>query len=439
MREDFLHYLWRLARFDLRNLRSTDGARLTIQDFGNHNTNAGPDFSHARVRISGIQWAGNVEIHVRSSEWYDHGHETDPAYENVVLHVVFEEDRPVYRSDGSLIPCLELRGRIPPGIMDTYQRLQHNEHWIPCQNQLHQVAESKRHIWQETLLAERMTERAARFEERVEASGRDWEGAFYQSLARSLGGRVNAEAMDMLARSLPLSVLRKYAHSLIQLEALLFGQSGLLPREPGHATDAYVRLLQREYELLSVKHDLRPIPMTAWRYLRLRPNNFPTVRIAQLAALLRRSSQLFGKALAAAGVVELRNMFVVSLSNYWRTHYRFGTEPTVPGERRLGRTAIDSILINTVVPAYCTYAKLRVDDRYRERAIGLLESLPAEKNRLLEGWRKLGWPARSAAEGQALLQLKQHYCNASRCTACAIGCAILNGGGREENGSLAAL
>ncbi len=424
MREDFLHYLWQLARFDLRDLRSTTGEAITIQQFGTLHTDAGPDFQDARLSIDGLTWAGQVEMHVRSSEWYDHGHDTDPAYDAVILHVVLEEDRPVYRRDGSRIPCLELRGRIPAGARASYWRLLHNEYWVPCETQLDGVPAPVRAMWLQRVLAERMAGRADRFAARLEDTQRDWEGAFYAALARALGGKVNAEAMEMLAGSLPLRVLQKHKHSLLQLESLLFGQSGLLP-EADPAEDGYVTLLRREYALLRVKYDLHPLPAATWRFLRMRPNNFPTVRLAQLACLYHRSGQLFGKALAAADVVELRNMFDVSLSNYWRDHYRFGA--VAPrGERRLGENAIRSILINAVAPAFFTYARYRGEDRYHDRSLELLEALPPEANSVVRHWDKLGWSARSAAESQALLELKQSYCEVTRCTSCAVGCAILN-------------
>ena len=424
MKEDFLHYLWRLARFDLRDLRSTTGEPLTIQQFGTYNTDAGPDFDDARIRIGDLQWAGKVELHVYSSEWYAHRHETDPAYDGVVLHVVLEEDRPVYRRDGSRIPCLELKGRIPGGIRNRYWRLLHNEYWVPCQTQLQHVARPVRNLFLQRVLAERLTRRAEEFTRRLEAGGRDWEDAFYRSLARALGGKVNAGAMEMLAASLPLRVLLKHKHSLLQLEALLFGQSGLLPHEE-EGEDPYVRRLRREYSLLRVKHGLRALPAAAWRFLRMRPNNFPTLRIAQLAGLYHRSGQLFGKALAAADEKELQHMFDVRLSGYWRDHYRFGPAGNAHAHR-LGEVAIHSILINAVAPAYFTYGKLRADARYHDRALELLESLPPERNAVVDHWRKLDWTARSAAESQALLELKKQYCDPTRCTSCAVGSAILN-------------
>ena len=424
MREDFLHYLWRQARFDLRDLVTTTGQTLSIQHFGTHNQDAGPDFSGAQVRINGLQWAGNVEIHVNASEWYAHRHQHDRAYDNVVLHVVLEEDRPVYRPNGDRIPCLELRQRIPAGLFNTYWRLQNNEYWVPCQPHLPSVDEATRKQWLTRVAEHRLVQRSQRFAERVERAGRDWEEAYYQSLARALGGRVNADAMDMLARSVPLRVLLKHKHSLLQLEALLFGQSALIP-ERRDDEETYVTLLRREYELLTAKHQLTPIPVTAWRYLRLRPNNFPTIRIAQLAAMLFRTGQLFGKSLAATNAREMSNMFEVELSNYWRSHYRFGKE--VPaGKRRLGTGSVHSILINTIVPALIAYGEYRSSTRFRDRALAVLRELPAEENRIVRQWSRIGMPAADAAESQALLDLKANFCTQSRCLDCAIGCQVLN-------------
>jgi hypothetical protein len=438
MREDFIHFIWRQVRFDLRDLTTTTGETISIQNFGQHNTNAGPDFSGGQVRIAGLQWAGNIEMHVDASDWYAHGHETDPAYDNVILHVVYEEDRPVFRANGDRIPCLELKSRIAKDIIKTYWRLQNNEDWIPCNNLLHQVDEPSRREWLGQLGRQRLSSRARRFSMRMENTHRDWEEAFYQSLARALGGRVNAEAMDMLARSVPLRTLLKHKHSLLQLEALLFGQSALIP-EAEDGENPYLTLLRREYQLLRVKHNLRPLPIAAWKYLRLRPNNFPTIRIAQLAAMLHRTGQLFGKALAAADAKELQNMFEVKLSNYWRTHYRFGKEGKT-GERRLGVSTIRSILINTIAPALTAYADQRSDDRFRERALEILRSLPAEDNAVLRKWSGLGYTAENAADSQALLELKTNYCAASRCTDCAIGCQLLSQPyNAEEEGPLLTL
>lgn len=431
VREAFIHFLWRTARFDLRQLSTTTGQNISIQDFGTHNHDGGPDFTGAQIRIDGLQWAGHVEMHVNSSEWYDHGHDRDPAYDNVILHVVLAEDRPVFRRDGSRIPCLVIRGRIPPGILRSYWRLMHNEHWIPCQNQIHLVGEGIRQDWLGFLIRERLSEKSTQFLRQLSTQGRDWEGVFYRALSRTLGGRVNGPAMDMLASRLPLRMLLKHKHSLLQLEALLFGQSGLLPeRVPDE--DPYLLVLRREYDLLRAKYQLTPLPVATWRFLRMRPNGFPTVRIAQLAALLHRTGQLFGKALAAADQRELMNMFEVKLSNYWRSHYRFGKE-TAPRDRRLGDTMVRSLLINAVAPALDAYGQSRKAGKYRSRAVNLLQSIPAEDNAVLRKWRRMGWPATNAAESQGLLWLKKAYCDKGKCLDCPIGKELLNQTYRRED------
>ena len=421
MREDFLHYLWRLARFDLNNLLTTEGESIFIEHFGFHNVNAGPDFSHARLRIGNVQWAGNVEIHVKSSQWYDHNHQNNPHYESVILHVVLEEDRPVYRSNGSRIPCLELRGRIPSGLIRTYWRLQHNENWIPCANQLHSVSSLTINHWLERIMIERLERRTTQLEGLLKAVNRDWEALFYQSLARSLGGQVNAEGMEILARALPLQILLRYSDNLLQTEALLFGQAGLIPEE---SDEVYPQKLKQTYQVLAVKHQLKALPKTIWRHLRLRPANFPELRIAQLARLLTTTGHLFSKALAANSPKELENMFDVHLSNYWRDHYLFGRK-SKRSMKRLGRASIQKILLNTVAPMLYLYGQLRQEPQLQERAIDILHSLPAENNLVLRNWAKHGIVAETAGTGQALLELKKHYCKQRRCLECAIGCAIL--------------
>ncbi|MEM7571723.1 MAG: DUF2851 family protein [Bacteroidota bacterium] len=426
MREDFLHYLWRLARFDLRELKTTEGATLSIQNFGQHNQDAGPDFSFAQLRIAGVQWAGNVEIHLKASDWYRHGHQNDPSYNNVVLHVVLEEDRPVMDRLGRRIPCLELKGRIPAGLARSYWRLMHNEYWIPCQTQLGATSALQLRSWLDRLSVERLEKRAAELSQRLARNQRDWENTFYEIIARHLGGRINDEAMDMLARSLPLKIALKHKHSLLQLEALFFGQSGLLPDE---SEEKYVQQLKREYRVLAQKYSLKPIPLTAWRYLRLRPNNFPTVRIAQLATLIYQSGHLFSKCLAARNPQELQQAFKLKVSNYWRNHYRFGRNSRSQ-DKRLGIDGLRSLIINAVAPVYFLYGQQRQDERYQERALLLLQELPAERNSQILRWKKLGVKAAHAGDSQALLRLKRVYCSQSKCLECAIGCSILNTGGK---------
>lgn len=422
MREDFLHYLWRTASFDLLQLRTTNDQKIEIINFGTYNAaNAGPDFNGARLRLDGIDWAGHVEIHVRSSDWYAHEHQRDPAYENVILHVVLDEDEPIYRSNGTPIPCLELRGRVPANLINNYWCLLHSEYWIPCQTQLDTVSGLVRRQWMDGLLLERLNRKSKVLEAQLATCQRDWEAVFYQSVARSLGGKVNADAMEMLARSIPLKILLRHKHSQLQLEALLFGQSGLLPED---GNEDYPKVLLREYRLLAKKYQLRALPVAVWRYLRLRPANFPTIRIAQLARLIATSGHLFSKILAASNTRELENMFEVELSNYWRDHYRFG-QSSKRTFKRLGMSSIHSILINSAAPLLYLYGRLRDDDRFTIQAVDLLTSLPPEKNKLIDKWADNGIKALNAADTQALLELKHHYCERSGCLQCAIGNALL--------------
>ncbi len=421
MKEDFLHFVWRLRRFRQKGLQTTTGDAVEVLVPGQHNHNAGPDFLDARIRIGGTLWAGNVEMHLRSSQWLAHGHETDPNYDNVILHVVLEEDVVICHSDGVRIPCLNLRPYLSPSLAHQYLRLLHSEDWIPCQPQLHRVPDINRQIWLDRLLVERLEHRTQQLAERLKKNQQDWEETFYQRFAWALGLRVNADAFLMLAESLPLKVLLRHRDSLRQLEALLFGQAGLLEEE---FADEYPRLLQQEYLFLRKKFGLEPISANHWKFMRMRPANFPTVRLAQWATLLFRTGQLFGKMLVAQNVREIENALVVELSNYWQTHYRFDKE-SVKNPKRLGKARIHLLIINIIAPFIFFYGKERGEDQYQERALRLLEEVPTEKNQVLKQWEQIGIKAEQAAQGQALLHLKQQYCDKRRCLECAFGAQLL--------------
>lgn len=421
MQEELLHYVWRLKRFDLSDLRTTENEPVEILHFGEYNRHAGPDFSNARIRIGDTLWAGNVEMHLRASDWLQHGHQDDPAYHNVILHVVLEEDRPVRRPNGRRLPCLELKARIPARLAGQYQRLQRNEHWIPCQAHFPGVSELTLNLWLDRLLVERLEGKTAAIAERLLRNNNDWEETCYQLLARNFGLRVNAEPFERLARATPRRLLARHRDNLFQLESMLFGQSGLLT--PAFEDD-YPQRLQKEYAFLQKKYDLSPLPAGSWKFMRLRPANFPTVRIAQLATLLHQSHQLFGKMLMAENVRELKNMFDVHLSNYWWTHYRFDKHSRKQ-RKALGRAAVHLFIINTIAPLLFTYGRHRQEPRYEDKALRFLEALPPEDNRLLRGWRDLGIRPANAYQSQALLQLKRGYCEGKRCLECAVGAAIL--------------
>lgn len=421
MQEDFLHYLWRLKRFDLSQLQTTQGEPIEILAAGECNANSGPDFVEARIRIGDTLWAGNVEMHLRSSDWRRHRHQDDPAYGNVILHVVLEEDEPVFRASGERLPCLELRRRIAPGLAAIYRRLLSNAHWIPCQQQFFKIPALTRNLWLERLAVERLESKIQIIRERLQQNGRNWEETFYQFLARSFGVKVNADPFEQLARQLPLTLLLKHKASLFQVEALLFGQAGLLP---DNLADEYPRRLLKEYLFLQRKYGLSPMPGVGWKLLRLRPANFPTIRLAQFATLIFQSGHLFSKTLAAQTTKEIENMFEVRLSNYWKNHYVF--DKLSPRQTKvLGRTTIHLIIINTIVPFLFLYGQERHEKRYQEKAFRFLEELPPENNNIIEGWKVLGMEPETAFQTQALLELKSRYCDRRRCLQCAIGNAIL--------------
>lgn len=423
MKEDFLHYLWRSKKFDLKDLKTTRGEPIQIQQFGTANHHSGPDFLNARIKIADTLWAGNVEMHLKSSAWIQHQHQSDRAYNNVILHVVLEEDQAIKRKTGENIPCLELKERIPPGISKTYLKLLNNEYWIPCQHQLHQVKEITRAIWLDRLMVERLEQKTKSIAQKLAATNGHWEESFFQVLARNFGFKVNADAFEQLANSISIRILNKHKNNLLQIEALLFGQAGLLEER---FQDDYPQKLQREYRHLKKKYQLSPMPANHWNFMRLRPANFPTIRIAQLCRLIFQANHLFSKMLAVQTVREVENMFALTLSNYWQSHYVFDKD-SVKRKKSLGKHSIHLFLINTIVPFLFYYGKQKGEERYQQQALALLEQLPAEKNSILKKWSELGFQANSAHQSQALLQLKNNYCAPRRCLNCSIGHELLKG------------
>jgi len=420
--ESFLHFLWRWRRFDAFQLTTTQGQSLEILHPGEHNTHAGPDFFNARVRIDDTLWAGNIEMHLQASEWLAHKHQDDPAYDNVVLHVVLEEDLPIQRAgDGSRLPCLVLQGRIPPQVLNTYQRLEHERAWIPCERFFTGTPEIIRLNWLDRVLVERLEQKTAGIADLLKTTENHWELAFYVLLARNFGLKVNIEPFEALARSLPLNVLARHKNNRLQVEALLFGQAGLLGE---NFQEEYPKILVREYRHLAHKYGLRPLAASQWKFLRLRPANFPTVRLAQFAALIHQSAHLFSQVLETVHLRSLENLFAVQPSEYWFQHYQLD-KPSSPRSKTLGRDFVHLLIINTLIPMLFHYGRMKEDPNLQNRALRLLEELPAESNAILDGWDTLGMRARHAYQSQALLHLKTRYCDAKRCLECAVGHFIL--------------
>jgi hypothetical protein len=421
MQESFLHFLWRWRRFDANELRSTEGQPIEVLHPGEWNHHAGPDFFNARVRIGDTTWAGNVELHVRASEWNAHRHSEDSAYDTVVLHVVLEEDQPIFRVTGERIPCLELQGRVPPKILENYQRLEQDRAWIPCQNFFQTTPAIVRLNWLDRMLVERLEQKTTAMAAALEATGNHWEEAFYRLLARSFGLKVNVEPFETLARSLPLSILARHRHDLKQVEALVFGQAGMLDAD---FEDKHPRSLAKEYQFLRHKYGLTPMDAGQWKFLRLRPANFPSIRLAQFAALMHRSVQLFSQILDVVTVRELEHLFEVHPDGYWLDHFQFD-KPSSKRPKNLGRDFIHLIIINTIVPFLFYWGRSKKDESFEKRALELLEQLPAESNAILHEWAALDVAAKNALQSQALIHLKTHWCDEKRCLECSIGNAIL--------------
>ncbi len=423
MREDFLHYLWRFKRFDSSALKTSDGENIEIIDFGEYNTNAGPDFFNSKIKIGETLWAGNVEMHLKSSEWWLHKHQEDMAYNNVILHVVLEEDSPVFRENGEKIPCLVLRPHIKENLLGTYQQLLNNAHWIPCQHHFYSVSEMTKNSWVTRLLIERLDEKTQLIEAQLVQNQYHWEETFYQFLSKNFGLKVNDLPFEMLAKSLPLGVIGKHKDQLFQVEALLLGQAGLLNED---FEDDYPQKLKKEYEYLSKKFQLQPMETSIWKFSRLRPQNFPSVRIAQFAALIHQSVHLFSKILETKDAKSLEKLFQVELSGYWETHFILD-KSSKKISKTLGKETIRLFLINTIAPFLFLYGKIKKEEEFKDRAVELLEQLSPERNNIIEGWQKLGFDATSAGQTQGLIQLKNKYCSHQKCLDCAIGISIMKG------------
>lgn len=417
MPELLLHYIWLQRVFMAFPQCTTDGRVVEVIDVGKHNLHAGPDFFNVKLRIDDMLWAGNVEIHVCSSDWNRHHHQTDPAYDNVILHVVKRADREVFNSKGDRVVQCEL---VYPQVENQLERLLVDRLSL-CNQKIAQDPSLIDEGWKHYLLQERMTKKTEAIAQLLALSHNHWEEAFYVTLAHNFGFHTNGLPFELMARQTQLSYLLKHKDNLFQIEAILFGQSGLLTEHT--ATDDYSRLLLSEYRFMQQKFSLTPIEGGLWKMMRMRPGNFPHVRIAQLAALLHQSEALFSKIIETTDLQALRNLFAVTASDYWTAHYRFG-ELSSEEDKRLGRSAIDVLLINTVVPYQYAYALHQGQETRQQAAMQLLQHIPAEYNAIVRQWKLLGLPVRTAADSQTYLHLYQNYCIEHRCINCDVGYQI---------------
>jgi hypothetical protein len=428
MKEDFLHYVWKFQKFNARDLTTTSGDKLRIVSVGQHNQNSGPDFFNAQLTINGQFWAGNVEIHIRSSDWYLHHHEDDAAYDNVILHAVWEHDAEVFRKDNTAIPTLEMKFCVQSNTLARYYRLFSIKHkWINCENELDQVDEFILKNWLDWLYIERLEQKSEIILTSLKKSNNHWEGLLFRLLCKNFGLKVNGEAFSSLAASLDFSVIQKSAQTVFNLESLLFGQAGLLNETK---EDGYFKKLQKNYTFQKHKFGLDNLTVVTPKYFRLRPPNFPTIRLSQLAVLYVSKKQLFASLIsgsfegqAVKTPEEYYSVFDIAASEYWETHYNFGVSS---GKRRkkLSKKFIDLLLINTIIPLQFCYAKYIGKD-ITEELLQLASGIVCEENTIVKKYKELGFIASDVSQSQAFLQLKNEYCDKMRCLQCAVGNSIL--------------
>jgi hypothetical protein len=421
VKEEFLKYLWRFRLYH-QPLFSTKGEKIEIIKPGLPNSNAGADFLEAKVKIGDTVWAGNIEIHVLSSDWNKHRHQKDKAYNNTVLHVVNIFDTAVFLENGEEISCIELKEKYDPDLLHTYEAFMSSKKWIPCSGQISTFPEINFQLFYSRLLVERLEEKTDNLNQRLVRNKNDWEETFYQVLAGGFGLKINQELFSQLAESLPLRNILRQQNSLFQLEALFFGQSGLL--DIASHTDEYVIKLKKEYALLAKKYNIVPLAGHLWKFLRIRPANFPTLRIAQFSAFLFKHQNLFSKIIEIEKFEELKQLFQLEVSAYWKNHYIFA-KSTKNHAVSMSTERINLQIINTLLPVLFLYGRIKKIEPLKERALSFFELIPAEENNIIRSYKNEGIMINSAFQTQALIQLKSKYCNFKKCLDCPIGSFLL--------------
>lgn len=422
MNEKFISYLWKSRCFH-SDLRTESGEELVIHNPGEQNTDSGPDFFNSRLRIGNTQWAGNIEIHVRSSDWYRHGHQNDPAFNNAILHVVLENDKPVVRNDGTELPTLVVKNLFPGQILDRYKNIMSAMHPIPCMVQLQDIPTSCLRLWAPALTLERWMLRSETIIRFWEKAGNDWDETIYQHIASCFGFKINQPAFELLSRAAPLKLIRNVCTSQKNTEALLFGQSGFFAET---FEEDYPLELSRIYQLQKDKYNLQPLQPGLWKFLRLHPLNFPTIRISQFADLITKINANFFRILEPRTLSGFVDLFELSASEYWNSHFLFN-RPSSTSPKKLGPAGKESLIINGVLPMLFFYGTMKDRCQLRELTFELLEQMPPERISIIRIWKNAGIAAQNALESQALLQLKSYYCDKKRCLECRFGKEILVG------------
>ena len=421
MKEDFLHYIWRYKKFDFHSLQTATGECLTIENVGSYLENAGPDFFNGQITISGQKWAGNIELHLKSSDWYLHHHEKDTAYENGILHVVWEHDVDVFRKNNVEIPVLVLKEYVSKDFIGNFEILTAPKSWIYCEKQILEVPDFTYFNWMERLFIERLERKQKPIDELFLKLNKDWEAVLFCLLAKNFGLNTNGMAFLDLAQNIPFSIVRKEASDALNLEALFFGFCGLLDSDK---EDLYYKELQNRFGYLVLKHQLdfkRTIPL---QFFKLRPDNFPNLRLSQLARVFSKNQQLFSDCIEVKSMKEVRKIFDVAVADYWQTHYTF--DKVSPKRiKKLSAKFIELLMINTIVPLQFAYFRSREED-IQERLITMMHEIQPESNAIIDKFRSLGRTVKNAYDSQSLLQLKNEYCNLKKCLSCSIGIHLLN-------------
>ncbi|MEP7231300.1 MAG: DUF2851 family protein [Ginsengibacter sp.] len=420
MKEDLLQYIWQFQYFNNKELQTTSGEKIQIQFQGAHNSNQGPDFSEAKIKIGKTLWAGNVELHINSSDWNLHRHSSDDHFKNIILHVVWNHDIEITGPNNHVLPTLQLQDRVSNLLLDKYRELMASARFIPCENQVHKVNELTLTNWKQRLMAERLAFKSEKVLTILKQTNFHWEETFWRLIANNFGLKVNSSFFQKIAESLPVAIIAKHKNSIHHLEAFLFGQAGLLNK---NFDEKYPAMLQKEFKFYKQKYKLNAIDGELF-FLRMRPANFPTIRLAQLAVLIHNSEHLFSKVKDSNEAKEVKQMLDVTANDYWNYHYLFDEE-TGFKKKAMGVQMINNIIINTVAPVLFAYGIHHDEKAYKEKAVKWLEDISAEKNAITKGFERLDFSNKNALDSQALIQLKNEYCNKKLCLHCAIGNSLL--------------
>ena len=418
--EDLLQFIWQhrfLEKID--ELKTTEGEKIQVVHPGTLNTNGGPDFLNAQIKVGQTKWGGNVELHLKSSDWIKHKHDDNPAYDKLILHVVYRHDTSVDLN----FPTLEIKNHIRPSLLERYEELMRIDKEIPCQSLLKDIGKLRKTHMLERVLIERLERKTQNVKALLAKTNNHWEEVFYILIARNFGVKINQEPFQKIAENTPLKIFAKHKNNLSQIEAILFGQAGFLHQEH---EDAYFLSLQKEYSFFQKLYGLKNIPVHRINFLRLRPANFPTIRLAQFAKLLQQSSHLLSQILETAELKKVMTFFAVEASEYWDDHYTFGKPSDQKAKKKLGRTFIELLMINTIIPLLFIYGKEKGENQFCNRAMRWLEELKPEKNNITKAMHSIGFNLESAKDSQALLELKTNYCDSKQCLKCRIGYAIMN-------------